>query len=219
MIEPNSPHRERADPPKPEQPLFRINIRQNRRVLPDGLGFNLGEVDPKPSPKAASTSVPTASGLRPLYALLGYACLAIGFVNQFIPGLPSTVFYLVALWAFKRSSPKLEHWLLWKSPMGPVLRDWEESRSMTVRTKILALTGVWVGIGSSIALIAWRHRLGWLTISGALFATAVALTIFLLRQKTKVEDVDSQAQNDQSDTLSGSSLDQIREEQLGTAGL
>lgn len=122
---------------------------------------------------------------RPLFFLIGITCTAVGIINYFIPGMPSTVFLLIALWAFKRSSPKLEHWLLWKSPLGPVLRDWEADRSMTLRTKRVAILFVWVGIGTSIAVLMAKGRAPW--ISCLLFVVAVALTVFLWTRKTKVE--------------------------------
>ena len=128
-------------------------------------------------------TVPTHFALRPLYVALGLVCVGIGFVNLFIPGMPSTVFYLIALWAFKRSSPKLEHWILWHSPVGPALRDWEEDRCLTLRTKVVAILGVWLGIGASMAILLTRHRPLW--VPALLFTIAVILTWFLASRKTK----------------------------------
>jgi uncharacterized membrane protein YbaN (DUF454 family) len=136
-------------------------------------------------PPESVPTVPTHAALRPLFLVLGLFCVGIGFVNHFIPGMPSTVFYLIALWAFKRSSPRLERWILWKSPVGPALRDWEHDRSITLRTKIVAITFVWLGIGASIALLVYRHRPVW--VPGLLFAIAIVLTWFLASRKTKVE--------------------------------
>ncbi|MGV3614618.1 MAG: YbaN family protein [Fimbriimonas sp.] len=133
--------------------------------------------------KDSAPSVPTHVALRPLYLVLGLACVGIGSINFFIPGMPSTVFYLIALWAFKRSSPRLEHWILWRSPVGPALRDWERDRSIALRTKIVAILFVWLGIGASIAILLARHRPLW--ISGLLFVIALILTWFLASRKTK----------------------------------
>lgn len=145
----------------------------------------MNESTPTPPKPDATPTVQTHGALRPLYLVLGFACVAVGFVNHFIPGMPSTIFYLIALWAFKRSSPKMEHWILWKSPVGPAIRDWEHDRSITMRTKIVAILFVWVGIGASIAVLMMRHRPVW--VSGLLFAIAVTLTWFLASRKTKVE--------------------------------
>lgn len=133
---------------------------------------------------ASEPTVKTPAALRPLYRALGVVCVGIGFINYFIPGFPSTVFFLIALWAFKRSSPRMEHWLLHKSPLGPTLRDWEETKSMTMRVKIVAIASVWVGIGSSMGILIAKHRPLW--VSALLFVIAVCLTVYLGTRKTKV---------------------------------
>lgn len=144
----------------------------------------MNESTPTPPQPDATPTVQTHAALRPVYLVVGFLCVGIGFVNHFIPGMPSTVFYLIALWAFKRSSPKMEHWILWKSPVGPALRDWEDDRSITMRTKIVAIVFVWLGIGASIAILMMRHRPLW--VSGLLLAIAATLTWFLASRKTKV---------------------------------
>lgn len=120
--------------------------------------------------------------MRFLYLAVGLLCVGIATVDLFIPGAPSTVFVLVSLWCFKRSSPRLEDWLLNKSVFGPALRDWERDRSMTRRNKVLALTMLWLGIGASIALLVHRGRPLW--VSGILLACAVGVSVFLAKVKT-----------------------------------
>ena len=123
--------------------------------------------------------------MRPLYLALGLLCVGIATVNLFIPGLPSTVFVLIALWCFKRSSPRLEDWLLNRSVFAPALQDWERDRSMTRRNKFLAISMLWLGIGGSIAYMAFRHRSPY--VMAILAACAVSVTLFLVRVKTKEE--------------------------------
>lgn len=121
--------------------------------------------------------------MRFVYLAVGLLCVGIAAVDLFIPGMPSTVFVLVSLWCFKRSSPRLEDWLLNKSAFGPALRDWETDRSMSRRNKTLALTMLWLGIGGSIAYLALRHRSPY--VMAILAACAVGVTAFLLRVKVK----------------------------------
>lgn len=141
---------------------------------------------PEPNLPRSTPTVETHKAIRPLYLLLGLTCVGIGSINFFIPGMPSTVFYLVALWAFKRSNPKLEHWILWKSPVGPALRDWEEDRSITLRVKVVAILFIWLGIGASIAILIARHRSPWVSV--LLFTIALTLTWFLATRKTKLTE-------------------------------
>ena len=87
------------------------------------------------------TSKPT----RPLpavvrYLLLAFAglCLLLGFIGIFVPGLPTTVFILMAGWAAARSSPRFSAWLESHRLFGPMLRDWRETRAVSRRAKVSA---------------------------------------------------------------------------------
>ncbi|MGK2896236.1 MAG: YbaN family protein [Candidatus Saccharimonadales bacterium] len=53
-----------------------------------------------------------AAGKKVLYTLVGLVATALGFVGVWLPGMPTTVFVLIALWAFSNSSPRLHSWLL-----------------------------------------------------------------------------------------------------------
>ena len=68
---------------------------------------------------------------------IGWICVGLGFMGIFVPGLPTTIFLIIALWAFTKSSKKLRIWLLNHKKFGPFLRDWQEHRVVPVRAKIL----------------------------------------------------------------------------------
>lgn len=123
--------------------------------------------------------------VRVAYLSLGLLCLALGYIGAVTPVMPSTIFFIIALWAFKRSSPRLEDWLLNRSFVGPTLQDWENERSMRLRTKIFAIAMVWVSIGFSVYVVLARHRPVWVV--WVLVAVAVALTVFLSSIRTKSE--------------------------------
>jgi uncharacterized membrane protein YbaN (DUF454 family) len=87
--------------------------------------------EPGPSPP----SPPLAAPLR--WLLIGFAglCVGIGVVGIFVPGLPTTVFLLMASWAAARSSPRFSRWLEEHRLFGPTLRSWRETRSVSRRAK------------------------------------------------------------------------------------
>ena len=68
---------------------------------------------------------------------IGWICVGLGFMGIFVPGLPTTIFLIIALWAFTKSSKKLRIWLLNHKKFGPFLRDWQEHRVVPVRAKVL----------------------------------------------------------------------------------
>ncbi len=55
---------------------------------------------------------------RVAYGLLGLVSTALGVIGVWVPGLPTTVFILIAMWAFSKSSQRLHSWLM----KIPVLR-------------------------------------------------------------------------------------------------
>lgn len=112
------------------------------------------------------------------FLALGLLCVGLGFVGIAVPGMPSTVFFILALWAFERSSPHLERWLLSNRYVGPTLRNWREHRAMTVKAKAWATVLLWVCIGISLALV---HSL---FVAILLVLVAGALTWFFLTRKT-----------------------------------
>ena len=76
--------------------------------------------------------------------------VALGAIGVVVPGMPTTVFLLIALWAFSKSSERFRNWLYNHKTLGPPIRDWHEHRVIPVRAKILA-----VGMMSfSVAILA-----------------------------------------------------------------
>lgn len=53
-----------------------------------------------------------AAGKKILYGTLGLFCTGLGVIGIWVPGLPTTVFILIALWAFSNSSKRLHAWLV-----------------------------------------------------------------------------------------------------------
>ncbi len=92
--------------------------------------------------------------VRLLLFVLGWTAVAVGLVGVFIPGLPTTVFLLMALWCFTRSSARFQGWL-WNHPrLGPPLRAWHYQRAIPRRGKILAalmMTGSFVYVTLFVA--------------------------------------------------------------------
>ncbi len=76
---------------------------------------------------------------RILFLGLGLVCLVLALLGFTLPGLPGTPFLLLATACFARSSPRLHAWLLHNKFFGPMIRNWEESRSITRRAKHIAL--------------------------------------------------------------------------------
>lgn len=78
--------------------------------------------------------------MRLVYILIGIAAVALGVLGIALPLLPTTPFLLIAAWAFAKSSPRLEHWLVTHRRLGPPIAAWRERRAIPTRVKIISLS-------------------------------------------------------------------------------
>ncbi len=70
----------------------------------------------------------------------GWLCVGLGVLGAILPVLPTTIFLIMALWAFSRSSARLHHWLYSHPRLGRPLRAWQVHRVIPIPAKCLALT-------------------------------------------------------------------------------
>ena len=76
--------------------------------------------------------------VRLLWIILGSAFVAIGTVGIFVPGLPTTVFMILAAACYVRSSDKLYNWLIKNKTFGKYIKDYREGKGMPMKAKIFA---------------------------------------------------------------------------------
>jgi hypothetical protein len=80
---------------------------------------------------------------------VGFTSVGVGAVGIVVPGLPTTVFFIVAAWCFSRSSPRFERWVLELPRIGPVVADHRAGLGMPRSAKVFALASMWVAIALS----------------------------------------------------------------------
>ena len=112
--------------------------------------------------------------------MLGSLSAVIGSVGIIVPGLPTTVFFIVAAWAFSKSSPRLEAWVLGLPRVGPMVRDHRNGLGMPRRAKRLAI----VMIVLFVTLSAWLVQ-GWAVRSVTLAVGAIGVGYVGWRVPTK----------------------------------
>lgn len=87
-------------------------------------------------PPPSSEEAPTlAAPLR--WALLVFAvlCLVLAVIGVIVPGMPTTVFVLMAAWAAARSSPRFSQWMERHRLFGPMILDWRAGGYVSRRAK------------------------------------------------------------------------------------
>ena len=88
--------------------------------------------------------------IRLLWIILGSTFVAIGTIGIFVPGLPTTVFMILAAACYIRSSEKLYNWLIQNKTFGKYIKDFREGKGMPRRAKIIAQTTMTIFIGLAV---------------------------------------------------------------------
>ena len=60
---------------------------------------------------------------KPVFFTIGILSLSLGYVGIVIPGLPTTVFILIAAWAFSKCSERFTFWIENHRIFGPIILD------------------------------------------------------------------------------------------------
>jgi uncharacterized protein len=89
--------------------------------------------------------------VRWVWFVAGWIAVALGGIGIVVPGLPTTVFFIIAAWCFGRSSPRFEQWVLNLPKIGPMVRDHRAGLGMPRRAKAWAV-GMMVVFGGASAL-------------------------------------------------------------------
>ncbi|MAV94705.1 MAG: hypothetical protein CMA31_03330 [Euryarchaeota archaeon] len=110
------------------------------------------------------------------YQAIGFFCVGMAYIGFITPGIPFSIFLVIAAWAFAKSSPKMEKWLYNHPWFGEFLTNWTKKRVFPTKAKYgmiivmastLAVTYhithnmnmlIWTGaFMASVAIWAWRY--------------------------------------------------------------
>ncbi|RKG34525.1 YbaN family protein [Acinetobacter tianfuensis] len=62
----------------------------------------------------------------------------LGFIGAILPGMPTTVFLILAAWAASKGWPQMDAWLLNHPKYGLTLRAWRENGTVPRKAKWVA---------------------------------------------------------------------------------
>src|SRR5512139_1477319 len=83
---------------------------------------------------------------RLAFAAAGIACVGLGWIGVFVPGLPTTIFLILASYCFARSCPWLEERLLRVPVFAPYMAFIDEGRPMSTRARVISTTAMWTSV-------------------------------------------------------------------------
>jgi uncharacterized membrane protein YbaN (DUF454 family) len=113
--------------------------RQFRELANAVRGQSMSGDDTSPDTPRRDRRAYRASQMRRLLFLIGgWIFTALGIIGLILPLMPGTVFLILAAWCFSRSSPRFEAWLVSHPRLGPQVRRWRETGSISRRVKYIA---------------------------------------------------------------------------------
>lgn len=129
-------------------------------------------------PASELASVATGGRInRSLWCAGGFLSVGIGGIGIVLPGLPTTVFFIIAAWCFSHGSPRFEQWVLNLPAIGPTVRDHRLGLGMPRRIKVIANVMLWTAITiSGIAL----HAMPWVV--AGIVSLGIIGTIYIVFQ-------------------------------------
>lgn len=116
-------------------------------------------------------------GKRLLYGALGLITTGLGILGVWLPGLPTTPFILVALWAFANSSQRLYDWLTRLPLLKHAIHEAERFQregTISPRVKLIAQGSAWL---SCLIVTLLTHNLA---LCGVLALAATACSVCML---------------------------------------
>jgi uncharacterized membrane protein YbaN (DUF454 family) len=113
-----------------------------------------------------------------LLVILGWFFTLLGAIGIILPILPTTPFLIVALVLFSKSSPKFHQMLLNSAWFGPTLKQWEDNKTLSRKTKYKAFFLIIITFSISIAILDDKIQFQLL-----LVGIAIVLLIFIWRIK------------------------------------
>jgi uncharacterized membrane protein YbaN (DUF454 family) len=85
-----------------------------------------------------------------MWTVAGTFFLAVGIAGVILPMLPGTVFLFVASACFLRGSDRLHSWLHQHPVLGHQLRIFKGEAPMPVRSKVMAISAMWIAVAISV---------------------------------------------------------------------
>lgn len=109
------------------------------------------------------------------WVILGFSFLGLAYIGVFVPGMPTTIFVILAAWSFAKSSTRLHTWLHEHPRFGPYLIGWERKRifpyqgryammlmmSLSLTILLFTTSRLWIPLlvgGVFVAIVVWAYQ-------------------------------------------------------------
>lgn len=123
---------------------------------------------------------PISTLRRVMFIVIGTISLGLGIIGAYVPGMPSTVFFLITIGCYARGSERMYRWLLSRTWLQGPLRTaltFSRHRAVPVRIKIFAQSVAW----SSAAFLIFSGRTLVAQFMGIALAMSCSIAMALIR--------------------------------------
>lgn len=117
------------------------------------------------------------AAVRWVFFVMGFVFVGLGILGVVVPGLPTTVFILLAGYSWAKSSVRFHGWLMRHKIFGKMLADWQERRAMPRFAKYMA----WGMMGVSCVFLFYRLPADKLWMAVLTSAICLAVGIWMAR--------------------------------------
>ena len=85
-----------------------------------------------------------------LLYVAGFFFLGLGIAGYILPGLPGTVFLILAASCFLRSNEKMYRWVTEHKVFGKLVKGFLETGAMPLKAKFISVSCIWIFSGISM---------------------------------------------------------------------
>ena len=116
---------------------------------------------------------------RLLLLTIGLICLGLGIVGYVLPGLPGTIFLIIAAALFVRSSDRLYKFVVNNRLFGRQVEEYLRTGAMPLKAKIISLVSMWIFTFISVFLTpyTWLFKI-------PILILAIVGTVYILSRPT-----------------------------------
>jgi uncharacterized membrane protein YbaN (DUF454 family) len=118
--------------------------------------------------------------IRFAWVAFGLLMVGMGILGAILPLIPGTVFFLLAAFAFAKSSEKFYKMLIHNRWVGPHLQNYLEEKFIPIKTKIIIISSLWISITISAVYfmeVFWGRAV--------MFVVAIGVTIYIIFHRSR----------------------------------
>jgi uncharacterized membrane protein YbaN (DUF454 family) len=118
---------------------------------------------------------------NPALVWAGHLFTLLGILGILLPVMPTTPFLIISLACYAEGSEKFHSWLINNKILGRYVREFADSKGLTMRTKIITCASSWLGTLISVFIfIRNNHLAATLTL-----IIPAGITVFIIMLPTR----------------------------------